>query len=165
MLSLSNGDVSPGNPLFSQLHSKGFKSSLVLHSGGEHAMNHAGEKVFRTLVIAFALGLIIAFIAIAYLVNRLGDYEFRISELEYRESRLRDEIKGLRELIDRYSNETSNLEWWATNADIRINNIEGEIEDFKNLSGWRLKDIYWRILGLETEVEMLETRIKLLETP
>ena len=29
----------PGN-LFSQLHSKGFKSNLVLHSGGEHAMNH-----------------------------------------------------------------------------------------------------------------------------
>jgi hypothetical protein len=79
-------------------------------------MNHAGEKVFKTLAIAFGLGLIIAFIAIAYLVNRLGDYEFRISELEYRESRLRDRIKGLEELIDCYYNETRNLEWWATNA-------------------------------------------------
>jgi hypothetical protein len=128
-------------------------------------MNHAGEKMFKTLAIVFGLGLIIAFITIAYLIVKLGDYEFRISELEYRESRLRDKIKGFGELIDRYSNETRNLEWWATNAEIRISNIEGEIKKLELPSGWSPEDICWRILILENKVEALESEIELLKTP
>jgi hypothetical protein len=128
-------------------------------------MNHAGEKEFKALAIAFGLGLIIAFIAIAYLDARLRDYEVDLDHLHGYVHDLERDIKVLEWRIDSHYNETRNLELWATDADTRIRDIEGEIEDFKNLSGWRLEDIYWKILDLEDKLIGLEARIKLLETP
>ncbi|GEM_PF-5416284 len=128
-------------------------------------MNHAGEKVFKALAIAFGIGLLIVAIIAIYLAAKLGDYEFRLSEVEYRVDRLYWRIKGLEERIERVDNQTWGLTWWATDADIRIRDIETKIEDFENLSGWRLEDIFWKILELEADVKVLEDRIELLETP